>query len=50
MCDHLDTLEFCIEYMKQYRGTIHCVWDTIEDTIMNDKVLSAHESRKRKLS
>lgn len=45
-----DTLGFCTEYMKQYRGTTHRVWDSMEEAIMNDEVLPANEPRKRKLS
>jgi len=45
-----DTLGFYTEYMKQYRGTTHQVWDSMEDAIMNDEVLPANKPRKRKLS
>jgi len=45
-----DTLDFCTKYMKQYRGTTQRVWDAMEDATMNDEVLSAHDSKKRKLS
>jgi len=45
-----DTLGFCTKYMKQYRGTTQRVWDAMEDATMNNEVLSAHDSRKRKMS
>jgi len=45
-----DTLGFCTKYMKQYRGTTQRVWDAMEDAMMNDEVLSAYDSRKRKMS
>jgi len=45
-----DTLGFCTEYMKQYKGTTHRVWDAVEDAIMNDEVLPTHDSKKRKMS
>jgi len=45
-----DTLGFCTEYMKQYKGTAHRVWDNIEDATMNDEVLPTTEARKRKMS
>jgi len=45
-----DTLDFCTEYMKQYKGTTQRVWDVMEDATMNDEVLSAHDSKKRKMS
>jgi len=38
-----DTLGFCTEYMKQYRGTTQRVWDAMEDPTMNNEVLSLHE-------
>jgi len=45
-----DTLGFCTEYMKEYRGTTHRVWDTTEDATMYDEVLRSHEPRKRTMS
>jgi len=45
-----EALGFCTEYMKQYRGTTHRVWDAEEDVTMNDEVLRSNEQRKRKLS
>ena len=34
-----DTLGFCIEYMRQYKGTAHHIWDAKEEPIMNDEIL-----------
>jgi len=45
-----DTLGFCTEYMKQYRGTSHRVWDANKDATMNDEVLWSHQHVKRKMS
>lgn len=45
-----DTLGFCTEYMKQYQGTAHRVWDADEDATMNDEVLRSHNRMKRKMS
>jgi len=45
-----EVLGFCTEYMKQYRGTMHRVWDAEEDVNMNDEVLRSNEQRERKLS
>lgn len=45
-----DALGFCTEYMKQYRGTTHRIWDPMEDARMNDEVLSCQQHKKRKMS
>ena len=45
-----DTLGFCTEYMHQYRGTTHRVWDVEEDAIMNDEILRCNAQQKRKMS
>lgn len=45
-----DSLGFCTEYMKQYKGTNQWVWDNTEDVIMHDEVLSSHDSKKMKIS
>ena len=45
-----DTLGFCTEYMHQYRGTTHRVWDVEEDAIMNDEILRCNSQQKRKMS
>jgi hypothetical protein len=45
-----DTLGFCTEYMRQYRGTVHRVWDAEEDAIMNDEILCRNSQQKRKMS
>jgi hypothetical protein len=45
-----DTLGFCTEYMHQYRGTTHRVWDAEEDAIMNDEILRRNSQQKRKMS
>jgi len=45
-----DTLGFCTEYMHQYRGTTHRVWDAEEDAIMNDEILRCNSQQKRKMS
>jgi len=44
-----DTLCFCTEYMKQYRGTTQRVWDSKEEAIRNDEVLPLHQSKKQKM-
>lgn len=45
-----DTLGFCTEYMKQYKGTTHRIWDPTEEPAMNDEILTGNEHRKRKMS
>lgn len=45
-----DTLGFCTEYMHQYRGTTHRVWDAEEDATMNDEILRCNSQQKRKMS
>ena len=45
-----DTLGFCTEYMHQYRGSRHRVWDAEEDAIMNDEILRSNSQQKRKMS
>ncbi len=45
-----DALGFCTEYMTRFKGTIHRVWDNMEDPTMNDEVVRGNERTKRKLS
>jgi hypothetical protein len=45
-----NTLGFCTEYMHQYRGTTHRVWDVEEDAIMNDEILRCNSQQKRRMS
>ena len=45
-----DTLRFCTEYMRQYRGTVHQVWDPQEEAIIADEILCSNSQRKRKMS
>jgi hypothetical protein len=45
-----DTLGFCTEYMHQYRGSTHRVWDVEEDATMNDEILRGNSQQKRKMS
>jgi hypothetical protein len=45
-----DTLGFCTEYMKDFRGTQHRVWDAEEDPIMNDEVIRSKAPKKRPMS
>ena len=45
-----DTHGFCIEYMHQYRGTTHHVWDVEEDATMNDEILRCNSQQKRNMS
>lgn len=45
-----ETLGFCTEYMRQYKGTSHRVWDANEEAIMNDEILRSNSQRKRKMS
>ena len=45
-----DTLGFCTEYMKQYKVTMHRVWDSTEEPAMNDEILTGNEHTKRKMS
>jgi len=45
-----DTLGFCTEYMKQYRGTTQYIWDPMEDARMNNKVLQSNDHMKRRMS
>ena len=45
-----DTLGFCTEYMRQYQGTVHRVWDPQEEAIMTDEILHFNSQCKRKMS
>jgi hypothetical protein len=45
-----DTLGFCTEYIHQYRGATHRVWDAEKDAIMNDEILRYNSQQKRKMS
>lgn len=44
-----DTLGFCTEYMRQYRGTVHRIWDPEEEPAMIDEILCSKSQRKRKM-
>jgi len=45
-----DTLRFCTEYMRQYRGTLHRIWDPNEEATMTNEILQSNSQRKRKMS
>ena len=45
-----ETLGFCNKYMRQYRGTMHCIWDVNEEPIMNDEILRRNCQQRRKMS
>lgn len=45
-----ETLGMCTEYMRQYRGTTHRIWDPTEDATMNDEILRSNCQQKRRMS
>lgn len=45
-----ETLGFCTEYMRNYRGTTHRVWDPEEEPIMNDEILRNNSQKRKKMS
>ena len=37
-----ETLGFCTEYMRKYKGTVHRLWDPDEDATMTDEILPSN--------
>ena len=45
-----ETLGFCTEYMRKYKGTVHRVWNLDEDATMTNEILPSNSQQRRKMS